>query len=290
MSAVVAQSRAQELVGHTIRISSPPIIYEKLMRVINDPRAGAADVARVISEDQGLTVRVLKVVNSAFFSLPWKIDTVSEAVRAIGTSQVRDLAVATSVMTTFEDIPGNLFDLKSFWRHCLSTGIMARVLAGHRGEGNVERFLVAGLLHDIGKLVMVLNAPSQVGAALEQAKATGSPLTDCEREHVGCTHAQVGGALIEAWRFPLALQEAVRYHHQPQRATHFPVEAAAVHVADLIANVLEWGHGGQPFAPLLDESALSTLGIEPLLIPSLIEDAERQLDAAVHLLPDLPKR
>lgn len=285
MSVALASSRAEELARHAAQISSPPVVYEKLMQVINDPRAGAADVARVISEDQGLTVRVLRVVNSAFFSLPWKVDTVSAAVRVVGTSQVRDLAVATSIMTAFYDVPSDLLDLKSFWKHCLSTGVTARIFARHRGEDNVERFLVAGLLHDIGKLVMVTGAPTQMRAALEQARATGEPLSDCEREHVGCTHAQVGGALIEAWNFPAALHEAVLYHHQPQRASRFPVETAAVHVADLIANALGWGRSGQRFAPRLEESAWSTLGIQAILLPTFIEDAERQLDAALHLIP-----
>ena len=290
MSIACVSTRAEELAGRGAKISSPPLIYEKLMQVINDPRAGAADVAHVISEDQGLTVRVLRIVNSALFSLPWRVDTVSAAVRVVGTSQVRDLAVATSVMTAFADVPGDLLDLNSFWRHCLSTGITARVFARHRGEDNVERFLVAGLLHDIGKLVMVMNAPSQMRAALEEARATGVPLTDCERVHVGCTHAQVGGALMEAWSFPAALHEAVLYHHQPRHARLFPVETAAVHVADLIANALEWGRGGQPFAPRLEERAWSTLGIEATLIPSLIEDTERQLDAAIHLISTPPTR
>ncbi len=95
---------------------------------------------------------------------------------------------------------------------------------------------------------------------------------------------------MEAWSFPAALQEAVLYHHQPRHARLFPVETAAVHVADLIANALEWGCGGQPFAPRLEERAWSTLGIEATLIPSLIEDTERQLDAAIHLISTPPTR
>jgi len=275
---------ARDLVDASIQIASPPVVYEQLMRVIHDPRSGAADVAGVISDDQGLTARVLKVVNSAFFSLPFKVDSVTTAVRVVGTSQIRDLAVATSVMSMFDDVDEDLLDLKSFWHHSLGTGVTARVFAAHRGEDNIERFLVAGLLHDLGKLIMIMNAAPGMSAALTESTETGRPLLECEKEHVGCHHAQVGGMLIEKWNFPPALTQAVAYHHHPRRADRFPVEAAAVHVADMISIGMQWGRGGQARVPQLDPGAWDTLGIDPSVIPSLLEDASRQLDAAIQLI------
>lgn len=277
-------SPAEDLVAAAVTISSPPLIYEKLMRVINDHRSGAADVARVIVEDQGLTARVLMVVNSAFYGLPMRVDTVTTALRVVGTSQIRDLAVATSVMGLFKNVPGDLLDPVAFWHHCLGCGVTARVLAGHRREDNVERFFVAGVLHDIGKLVMLMSAPEKARAALEDAKKTGRGLSECEREHLGCTHAQVGAALMDKWNFPPALREAVAYHHRPTRARHFPIEAAAVHLGDLVSNALGWGHGGQPRTPRLDEAAWDALGLDVALVPSMIDEAERQLDEAVQLI------
>lgn len=277
-------SRASELVAGAGSVSSPPLIYDKLMQVINDPRSGAADMAKVIGEDQGLTARLLKLVNSAFFSLPWKVDTVTAAIQVVGTSQVRDLAVATSVMTLFKDVPGDLLELESFWHHSFGCGVAARVLAGHRGEDNVERFLIMGLLHDVGRLIIVMNAPDQARTALQQAQDSGSDLSSCEKEHIGCTHTQVGGALMDNWNFPPALNEAVRYHHQPRLADRFPVETATIHVADIIANTMRWGRSGQVRVPELENSAWEALGVEPALVPSLIDDAERQLEAAVDLI------
>jgi len=281
---VATKSRASELVEAAQSVASPPLVYEQLMRVVNNPRSGSADIARVITEDQGLTARLLKVVNSAFFSLPWKVDSVSTAVRVVGTGQIRDLALATSVITMFDDVPGDLLDLKSFWHHCLGVGVVGRVLAKHRGQDNPERFLVAGILHDIGRLIMVMNAPLQTRAALEEARDTGRPMQECEQEHVGCTHGQVGGLLVDQWNFPVALLESVRYHHNPRRASRFPVEAAAVHVADVAVNALGWGRSGQPRAPRLDSDAWDSLGIADPLVPALLEDASRQLDVALELL------
>jgi putative nucleotidyltransferase with HDIG domain len=228
---------------------------------------------------------MLALVNSAMFALPWKVDSIGAAVRIVGTSQIRDLAVATSVLSLFEGVPDGLLDVDSFRHHSLACGVTARVLASQRGENNIERFFVAGLLHDIGRLVLIVGARDEMGAALDESRATGKDLRACEREHVGCTHDQAGAALMERWRFPDALREAVRFHHEPRRATRFPVEAAAVHVADVVAHILQWGRSGRPLVPRLDTSAWQVLGLATALVPIVVEEADRQIDASKHLIP-----
>jgi putative nucleotidyltransferase with HDIG domain len=275
---------AQTLVEGAVAVASPPLIYERLMRVINDPRSGSADVARVIGEDQGLTARLLRTVNSAFYSFPRPIDTVTQAVTVVGTRQVRDLALATSVMSMFDDVPAELIDLPSFWHHSLACGTIARVIASHRREDNVERYFVAGLLHDIGRLIIFQRAGTQSAEAIVRSRETGQPLFACEAEVLGCDHAQVGDALLEKWNFRGAFRDAVLHHHRPRSATKFPAETAAVHVADIVANALAWGRSGQMGVPPFEPEAWESLGIDPMLVPMLIEEAERQLGAALHLL------
>jgi putative nucleotidyltransferase with HDIG domain len=241
-------------------------------------------VARVIGEDQGLTARLLRTVNSAFYSFPRPIDTVTQAVTVVGTRQVRDLALATSVMSMFDDVPAELIDLPSFWHHSLACGTIARVIASHRREDNVERYFVAGLLHDIGRLIIFQRAGTQSAEAIVRSRETGQPLFACEAEVLGCDHAQVGDALLEKWNFRGAFRDAVLHHHRPRSATKFPAETAAVHVADIVANALAWGRSGQMGVPPFEPEAWESLGIDPMLVPMLIEEAERQLGAALHLL------
>ena len=274
----------QDLVQGSVRLASPPLIYERLMEVINHPRGGAADVAKVIREDSALTARLLKVVNSAFFSFPRRIDTVSQAVTVVGTSQVRDLALATSVVTLFKDIPPDLADMDGFWRHSLACGVGARVLAGFRRESNVERFFVAGILHDVGKLVLYLRAPEEAREAMETAREGAMLLHKAEWQVLGFDHTQVGEALLGLWNLPSILREAVHFHHHPLRATRFPVETAAVHTADVIANALGMGSGGEAYVPPLSPEAWDSLGIEVPFLPSAVEELERQFEAAVHLV------
>jgi putative nucleotidyltransferase with HDIG domain len=177
-------------------------------------------------------------------------------------------------------------DVDSFRRHSLACAVTARVLAAQRGEDNIERFFVAGLLHDIGRLLLALNAPQGMRAALDQSQRTHADLRRCEREQIGYTHDLVGELLLERWQFPEALREAVRFHHEPQRASRFPMEAAAAHVADVVAHGMAWGRSGQPIVPTFDAWSWETLGLDVELTPIVIEEAERQLEAAMHLIPD----
>ena len=132
-----ALSRVRDLLGKKVELPSLPVVYDRLVTVLDHPRSGSADIARVISGDPSLTARLLKVVNSALFSFARKIETVTQAVTMVGTNQIRDLALATSVTTLFQDVPKELVDLKSFWRHSLGCAVVGRLIASERAEPNV---------------------------------------------------------------------------------------------------------------------------------------------------------
>jgi HD-like signal output (HDOD) protein len=273
-----------DLIQGSVQLSSPPLIYERLVEVINHPRGGAVDVAKVVMDDTALTARLLKVVNSAFFSFPRPVDTVSQAVTVVGTSQIRDLALATSVVALFKDVPEDLIDMDGFWRHSLACGVGARVLAGLRREGNVERFFVAGILHDLGKLIIFQQCPEESRTIFEEAKRDNTLVHLAERNLLGFDHGQVGEALLDQWNMPASLREPLRFHHNPGRADRYPVETSAVHVADIMANALGFGHGGESFVPPLSPEAWDSLGLDAGYLPSTVEEMDRQFQAAVHLV------
>lgn len=274
---------ARDLVSDIVALPSPPVVYERLMSVINHPRSGTADIARVITEDQSLAARLLKVVNSALFSLPHPVDSITQAIKVVGTSQIRDLALATSVMTAFRDVPADLIDMKSFWRHSLSCAVVARLIASFQRRDNVEAFFLCGLLHDIGRLVMYTSAGREASMALDMSIDSGAPLHICERAVFRFDHAQVGGALLDEWRLPEVLREAVEFHHSPSRATRFPWETASIHIADIIVNAAQWGSSGQIRVPPHEPSSWPLLGLHVSLLPRMIEKAERQLDEIIGL-------
>lgn len=276
--------RPADLLRGKVTLASPPLVYGRLMEVLSHPHAGSADIARVIAEDAGLTTRLLRVVNSAFFSFPREVWDVGQAVRVVGTTQVRDLALATSVMALFRDIPRDLVDMDSFWRHSLACGVTARAIAARRGEHNVERFFAGGVLHDLGHLVLYTHAGDEAREAILAARVSGRPLHECERSILGFDHAEVGQELLRMWNLPAPFLESVGHHHAPSRAGLFPVDAAAVHVAEVTVHALGEGSTGEEQVPPFDPWAWEVLGLPADEFPQVVEESERQLCAALNFM------
>jgi HD-like signal output (HDOD) protein len=275
---------AAEIVRGAVSLRSLPDVYQRLARVIEHPRSSVADIAAVVSQDAGLTARLLGLVNSSFLGFPGRIESVSQAVAVLGTAQLQDLALATAVLRVFEDVPQELVDMESFWRHALASALFARGLAARRHEANLERFFVAGLLHDLGSAVLYAQRPNQARRCLRHAASGDALLHEAEAKVLGCDHADVGRALLAAWQLPLSLQDAVGSHHRPSAAFCFPSEAAVVHVADLMSDALELGSNGERLVPALDPEAWARLKIATSEVPAVVAEVLHQLDEVTGAL------
>ncbi len=230
-----------ELVGGVVRLVSLPEVCIRVNEMLDDPRASAADFGKVIGQDTGLTARLLKIVNSSFYGFPSRIETVSRAVTVIGLRELRGLVLAASAVETFSRIPTEVLNMVRFWRHSVYTGVVAQALAEKASVLHSERLFVAGLLHDIGKLIIGHRLPEQAAAIQAQVQAALEPDFEVERARLGFDHAEVGGELIRAWQMPASLGEAVRYHHDPLAAQDYPLEAALVHIANGMTGMAEQG-------------------------------------------------
>ncbi len=268
----------------SLEIASLPSIYRRITEVVEHPHSTAEDIAKVVSDDPGLTARLLGLVNSSFFGLPNRVDTVSRAVTVVGTEQLCDLALATSVVRSFEGVPVELVDMRSFWRHSLACGVGARLLALARQERNAERFLVGGLLHDIGAVVLYARLPRKARRALERSRREGLPLHVVEAEMLGFDHAELGWHLLRTWNLPPALQQMVLLHHRPPSAQAYPLDAATVHVADVLAHALELGTAGEPRIPPLAPGVWDQLGIGPARLPDLLDRMLRDFSEAESVI------
>lgn len=274
----------EDLVKSVATLASLPSIYNRLSEVISHPLSSSRDIGGVVSEDPGLTARVLKLVNSAFYAFPTRVDTITRAITIVGTQQLCDLALATSVIKAFQNVPQDLVDMDSFWKHSLACGVSARAIAGQRRENNVERFFVSGMLHDIGLPIMFMKISDKTRLILEHSRTTGELLHAIEDKMLGFTHADVGRQLLLGWNLPDSLQEAVHYHHNPGRASHYPIEAAAVHVADIIAGALELGGSGEYWVPPVEPKAWEILGLDRDNLPRLFEEIERQYNDVIKIM------
>jgi HD-like signal output (HDOD) protein len=274
----------RELLTGYIEISSLPLIYTRLNDAVNNPRASIADIARIISEDAGLTARLLRIVNSAFYGIPTRVESIARAVTIIGTHELRALALATSVTTMFKGIPEDLANMELFWRHSIACGVAARILATYRRLPNAERFFIAGVLHDIGRLVMFMKVPDKSREAMVRSQEVGEPLFVSEREVMGFGHASVGSLLLEAWRFPQGLEEAVGFHHNPNAATRYPLEAAIVHLADIICHAMQLGTSGEKFVPSLEKEAWDQVGLPVSILSPVLVQLESQFEDVVRTM------
>ena len=278
---------ARDLLKGYVEVASLPVIHSRLNEAINNPKKSMSDIAKIIREDAGLTARILRIVNSAFYNFPSKVETISQAVTIIGTQQLGAISLATSVMSLFKGIPKDFVDMDSFWRHSVTCGVTARILAGLRREPNPERFFVAGILHDIGRIILYTKNPDQARESLLLAKSREKLLYEAEMEVMGFTHASVGGLLLEFWKLPSSLEEMVMYHHNPGGASRFPVDAAVIHVADVIAHTLYHGSSGERFVPPLNTEAWDRLGLSPTILGATLDDVEHQFEDAMHTIgPD----
>jgi len=272
------------LVEETSTVYSLPLFYEHLNEAINHPRCSTYDISRIITEDQGLTARLLRLANSPMFGCYAKVDSITKAVTIIGTQQLRDLALAASVMGIFKGIPEDLLNMASFWRHSIACGIIARALAVYRRESNVERLFVAGMLHDVGQVVLSAARPEVTRELLEAQRDTGRLYLELERERLGFDHAELGGALLNKWKIPASIGEPVACHHNPGSAEQFRLETALIHLADIICQAMELGQGAEWGVPPLDGPAWERLGLSAHMLGAVLKQSEPQIAETFAIL------
>jgi len=272
----------QNLVNQSKQISSLPTIFYQINEAVEDPECSFVEIGEIISGDPSLSARLLKIVNSSYFGFPNKIETITHAVTIVGMAQLRDLALATTVVNQFKGIPKNLINMEKFWLHSVATGLTAKVIAIYRRETNPDRFYVMGMLHDLGRLLLLLNIPDSIKTVMEKYELGGT-MYDVEVEVLGFNHSAVAGELMRSWRLPEMLQEAVAFHHNPEQAPHYPIAASIVHVADFIAHGMELGSCGERFVPPLNPKAWELLELPPSLLSPIMEQVDRQVSEAVEI-------
>lgn len=275
----------RELLAGSLELASLPEVFTRVNDMLDDPHSSASDIGKVISDDPALTTRLLKIVNSAFYSFPSQIGTVSRAITIIGTRELRDLILATSVIKLFNNIPEDLISMDSFWRHSISVGLIAQCMASQRHDENIESVFVAGLIHDIGRLVICSKVPEIEREALARAKFNGMDLTQCEKTILGFDHTEVGAELARLWLLPNNLYEAMAFHHTPQYAETHVVETTIVHLANDIANAVDFSNGVEVHADMPVSSPLwKTTGLPADTIEIVLAEAEKRYQETLQLI------
>ena len=262
-----------------VALQTLPPVASRLLDAVARPETTAEEIGRILSLDAALTARTLRLANSDFYGFPRKVGTVDLAVVVLGSNTIRDLVLSASVSRTLGEIAAAMEDL---WDHSLACGVAARSLAERSGYRLSGEAYAAGLLHDIGKVVLHQTDPERFQAVLAMVGEQGTPSEDAERGLFGSSHSEVGAWLAERWGLPADLVEAIACHHRPKTASRNPALAALVHVANSLA--VEAGfawpkHGApSPACPSAWELVESDERRRAALLPQLVEDVIRETE------------
>ncbi len=234
-----------------------PHVVQKLASTIGRPNISAEEIGQLIEKDQVLSAKVLRLANSPFYGFPSRIASVGHAVVVLGLNVVKGLTLCATAFDMMKDA-----GMDQLWRHSLGVAITAQILGTRVGLKNPEEVFVAGLLHDIGKIVLYVKW-RDVGTRVTAAhRADDRSLLQIEQELLELTHADVGGWLANAWHLPTALREPIQHHHKPALAQEATVQTAIVHVADVLVKGLGCGNPGDDQVPPLSRQAWDCIGLD----------------------------
>jgi len=262
----------RKIVESTTELPTLSAVITKINEATASPTTSAPAVAAIIQEDQALSANVLKLVNSSFYGFPKQINSISRAIVILGFRKVRSLALTTSTINAFKGREVNL-DISEFWSHCLGTAICAEVMAKHFGLREVDDAFIAGLIHDVGKLVIEIcfkEESSKISGIVEKRSMVW--IRDVEEEVMDIDHSRVGFWLIKKWALPENLSAVTRFHHKPLLARQSAPLVHVVHVADIIARSLRVGNGGDETVPEIDKEVWDKLGLGAKILDKLFDE------------------
>jgi putative nucleotidyltransferase with HDIG domain len=246
------------------------------MAELESPDPSSAKVATIIAQDAGMTAKVLQLANSALLGLRSHISNAHQAVLLIGVEMMRSLVVSVHIFSYFEEDQLSGLDLVQVWQHSLKTANIAQAVARceRAAKATVEDCFTAGLLHDIGKLILARTMSDAYRKALGECRNGKLRLIDLEQEHFGCTHAQIGAYLIGIWGLSPTIVEAIAWHHAPPISVSSKFSAVtAVHVADALSKRAD---DAEHRVDLIDRKHLETLGLEERL-PQWLDVADETM-------------
>ena len=261
MNREIPSDRSKRIIESLDQLPSLPGIVSRLIEVVNSPDSSSEDAASLIEKDPALTGRMLRLANSAFYGMPRSVSSVNSAVVILGFNSIKSLVLSTVVARMFGGTKnGALFDSKRFWMHSILCAMGARLIARHLMRFRMmdpESAFCAGIMHDIGRLILWQVAGPEYIEVLTLAKQETISLRDAEQKILGITHDELGKIVADKWALPIDLECAIVLHHEPARADKIPELVAAVHVADAMAHKLGFAlteneHAGEACAESLE--------------------------------------
>jgi putative nucleotidyltransferase with HDIG domain len=261
---LLVQENLKCLLSQMESLPSLPSLYTQVVELIQSPDSSIKKIGEVIAQDLAMTAKILQLVNSAFFGIPRHISNPAQAVGMLGLDTVKALILTIGIFSKIEQKQFVHFGIETLWNHSIKTGTIAKKVADNEGTDKYlsDNAFMAGLLHDVGKLVLMVNVPDKYEKVIKTLKDQNISLSQAEQSVFGTSHAEVGAYLTGLWGLPDAIVEAVAFHHRPKEClSDYLVPLTFVHIADGLEH---YGNGVSSMEGLLfsiDYSYLEKLGL-----------------------------
>lgn len=278
----MSQPSLADIVSHIHSLPAMPAVALELLQTLSGGDPDVDALASRIARDQAITARVLRVANSPFYGLQMRVGSIHDAIVVLGFSAVRSLVLTSAVVTTLPAGKCAGFSADRFWRHVLGTAVAAQALARPLRR-KPESLFIAGLLHDIGRLVMLSANPEGFARVIDIATERDCHLVDVETEIFGCDHTAVGAAIAQHWNFPADIVEALAFHHNPAQTAPGSL-AAIIHYADGIAKALDLEGAENTQMARLQPAAIDALGLDWQTLTAVLAETHGRFEAHLPLL------
>ena len=256
---LIQDAKIRAVVGNVRGLPTVSRIYWDLAEVAADPESGVADAAAIVQRDPAISVKVLQIVNSAYFGMPRRVISISQAVTYLGLELLRGIVLTTEVFSTLKAPPVEGFSLEGIQNHSILTACLAKRFLAEPAAAD-EAF-TAALVHDIGKIVFAIGLPEKFAEIAREVRASGRPFHVIEAAVLGVSHAAVGGYLLGVWGLPFSIVESVAYHHRPGDLAEGRCDVlAAVHAANALVEARCAGENEVPGESTLDVEFLERSG------------------------------
>lgn len=258
-----------------------PTVITRMSQLLQDPRTSAEEVGKAITNDQALASKVLKLVNSAFYGFPGRINTITHAIVILGFGTVKNIVLTASIFDSFGGKgEAGAFDVEKFWLHSIGVGAAGKAIAQYTGFRSLEESFLGGLLHDIGKIILSQYAKPEMAKVLKIVSQENTLIIDAEKKALGATHQELGGWLCSKWNLPKDLTAAVTNHHYPSLGGEHMQIASVVHLADILVRALAIGSGGDKRIPRLNEEAWAKLNLKEQDLQPILKAIEAEVEKA----------
>jgi len=260
-----------------------PLVAAELSAILDDPKTTGQQVAEIVVRGPVMAARMLRLVNSAYFGLADEVTNIRQAVYLLGLRRVRTVALTAAVISAFQDVRAGRFDLSRFWRHSLGMAAVCAALARHCGTFDIEAAFSLGLLHDLGKVVLVRYRPDDAERVIENAERNRISFHQSEQDILPVTHPQLGAWLAGRWGLPPVLVDGMAHHHDPLDEELAPLDAA-LRFANYLCAVKGVTTSGSCGEPEVSPQVWAALRLKSIELPLLIEVINAEIATTEDLL------